>query len=619
MCGIVGHVVDGGGQPDIDAVHRATEQLRHRGPDGKGVVKYERACLGHRRLSIIDIQHSLQPWRHPGGRYCLVFNGEIYNYLELRRDLEQQGCRFSSNGDTEVLMQLYVCYGANCLEMINGMFAFAVWDEQEQSLFMARDRVGKKPLYYSVYSGGLVFASEISALKTFSPVDTGLDPISVDAFFAYQFVPGERSIYKGVRKLPAGHCLAYSQGKLKQTRYWQPPFPDKSSYKEDELAEELTSLVDDAVRLRLRSDVPVGAFLSGGLDSAIVVSALVRLGADLDTFTVGFQEKTFDESVEAQQSADFFNTRHHAEILDLDLPETLVRVVKAFGEPFADPSALPTWHLCKSSSRGVKVALSGDGGDELFGGYRRYLAARWVGAYQNTPGFLRNGVFERLVRSLPEGTGYYADSLSKKAKLFVDLSRRMEETPGDLLPQTFMRKERERLFGSSIAVGSEDHVSRFRLAGHELPTQMMLSDIQTYLPDDILVKVDRMSMSHSLEVRAPLLDYRIVELAARLPLHLKISGARQKYLLQRTFADQLPKALHERKKHGFSVPVGAALRGGMISSFHDYVLDMKLPAFLERKEVLRLWGEHQKGGHDHGFKLWSILVFCIWYQQVMTA
>jgi asparagine synthase (glutamine-hydrolysing) len=622
MCGIVGHITTNGIPPNREGVLRATEQLRHRGPDDSGLKCYSTACFGHRRLSIIDLAHSHQPFSSQDERYCLVFNGEIYNYLELRRELEKQGHRFITDGDTEVLLRAYIQYGPQCLTYFNGMFAFAIWDEHEQSLFLARDRLGKKPLYYADNAAGLFFASEIEALRHFSQIDLSLDLYAVHDYFAYQFIPFPRSIYQDIRKLAPAHYLRYHNGKSQLHRYWAPPLPTNNLITEHHAIAELMELVDDAVRLRLRSDVPIGTFLSGGIDSTLIVATLVKLGVDLDTFTEGFTDASFDESSAARATANFFNTRHHEEDIDLDLAALIKECVMAFGEPFADPSALPTWYLCRHTKRFATVALSGDGGDELFGGYRRYYAAQFIAHYRKLPRFLRTHVIERLVNLLHEGEGYYATSIIKKLKLFLHMAKRLDESPNDFLPQTFSPSERQVLLAQPgfLSSGMTDEVITENLS-HLTPLslceQMMQADIHAYLSEDILTKVDRMSMVHGLEVRAPLLDYRVVEFACRLPLKLKIQKGLQKYILRKAYTDKLPAEVIKRPKHGFSVPLARAFKRKQLGIlFQNYVFDSSTDFdIINRKEINKLWSEHQKNNADNSFKLWSLLVFFIWSNE----
>lgn len=615
MCGIVGHVAAPGRSPDSDAISTAMGRLRHRGPDGSNAAHFAQACFGHTRLSIIDLEHSVQPWQSEDKRYTLIFNGEIYNYVELRADLEKRGYRFRSSGDTEVLMNMFVHHGEKCLEQINGMFAFAVWDETEKSLFIARDRIGKKPLYYTMLNEGIVFASEIPALRAFTGVDLEIDLEAANDFFAYQFVNGSKSIHRGIRKLRPAHYLTYKGTKLTTRRYWSPPHPAPTTRRVVELGEELVYLLDDAVRLRLRSDVPLGAFLSGGMDSSIILATMKRLGVDVETFTVGFSEESFDERAQSNQLAQYFRTIHRDQTMDLSLPAIIDQYVNALGEPYADPSALPTWYLCKYAREHVKVALSGDGGDELFAGYRRYQGRKYIGMLIALPAWMRRNLVHRVIDLLPDTDVYYGISVSKKLKLLAHMLRRFEESPKDLLPQTYTASERKQLFKHEAAVAPvADHITEFGLEGLDPVSQMMLTDIQTYLSEDILYKVDRMSMAHSLEVRSPLLDYRIVEFACRLPMRLKINGSRQKYILREAYRSFLPENTLSRPKHGFAMPVGRWFRNELRNLFESVVLDVDGPEFLNREEIHRLWRTHLTRRVDNGLKLWSLLMFYSWYR-----
>ncbi|MFV1974771.1 MAG: asparagine synthase (glutamine-hydrolyzing), partial [Candidatus Scalindua sp.] len=571
-------------------------------------------CLGHRRLSIIDIERSIQPWTSGDGRYTIVFNGEIYNYIELRKELESSGYRFKTHGDTEVLLNLFIDRGYKCLEKLNGMFAFAVWDKSEKQLFLARDRMGKKPVFYSLLGDSFAFCSELVPLLSFNEIDKSLDLKAVQDYFAYQFIPGERSIYRGVQKLRPGHYLIYKNGRLVNDCYWAPPHSKYQSKTIKQASEELVDLVDDAVRIRLRSDVPLGAFLSGGIDSSIIVGTMKRIGADVNTFTVGFSETSFDESQVAAATAAFFGTNHRSKIIDITLPSLIDQYLTSFGEPYADPSALPTWFLCQYVQKYVTVALSGDGSDELFGGYRRYLAAGFVGSILRLPAWVRSQIIHRVINKLEVDDRYYGASYKKKIKLFGGMLKRFEETPRDYLPQTFTLSERKKLFKDSIGtVNIIDHENDFGLSGYDRVEKMILTDIRTYLSEDILTKVDRMSMAHSLEVRAPFLDYRIVEFACRLPLNMKINKSRQKIILREAYKNMLPKQISRMPKHGFSVPVGGWLKTELRPLFETTVLDVADPDFIDGKEVHRIWSDHISAKADNGFKLWTILLFYYWY------
>lgn len=619
MCGIVGHVALPGTQPDIGAVEASSLLLRHRGPDGSGMAQFNQACLAHRRLSIIDVSESDQPWFSPDRRYCLVFNGEIYNYIELRKELEKEGFEFSSNGDTEVLLNMYIRYGVGCLEKFNGMFAFAIWDDVEKTLFIARDRIGKKPLYYANTHRGLVFASELSALNAFRFLNRAIDLEAVNDYFAYQYIPRTRSIYQSIQKLLPAHYMIYKEGHLDIKRYWRVPRPVETSKSLPDFAEELVTLVDDAVRLRLRSDVPLGAFLSGGIDSTIIVATMKRLGANIETFTVGFDELSYDERSLARATANYFGTSHHEREVTTDVALVIENCLSHFGEPFADPSAIPTWFLCEHTRQNATVALSGDGSDELFGGYKRYAAAQLIPYYRRLPQWSKQYVLKRLASRFGEGELYYGKNWPKKLKLFINMAEKLEESPTDLLSQTFTASERSRLLrDSGLNNREKDHIEEFELEGLMLSCQMMMCDINSYLSEDILTKVDRMSMAHSLEVRCPFLDYRLIEYASRLPLKYKMWWGRQKYILKYAYAQKIPNNVITAKKHGFSAPLGKWLRGSLKSLFEDAVLNSPMPGFLNREEVLTLWSEQQNSRKDNSFKLWSILSFCLWYKRHLS-
>lgn len=619
MCGIVGHVVADDGVANSSAVSEALARLRHRGPDGARTLELGQASLGHARLSIIDIEGSIQPWQDESARFTLVFNGEIYNYLELRTQLEREGCIFRSHGDTEVLMHMYVKYRERCLTQLNGMFAFAVWDRLERSLFLARDRLGKKPVYYAAIDRDLVFSSEIPAILKFPNLDHDLDMAAVRDYFAYQFIDAPRTIYKGIRKLPAAHYLVYKAGKTSLHCYWRAPLPALDVCgleKTPSVAADLRNLLEDSVRIRLRSDVPLGAFLSGGIDSAIIVGLMAKSGVSANTFTVGFDDNTYDESEKSAETAKLFHTNHHQTSIDMESMLNMDSYIQAFGEPFADVSAVPTWHMCEYARQHVTVALSGDGGDEVFGGYRRYHARRIVAVLLRLPAVLRKRVLYRLAEWLPVTDSYYASSIAKQVAMVAHMTKRFDETPTDLLPQIFTLSERNGLLTDRVPDGSADHIHALGVQDVDAVTQMLLADIHSYLCEDILTKVDRMSMAHSLEIRSPLLDYRVVEFACRLPLAFKIRGGIQKYILREAFRDMLPASVLERKKHGFAVPISRWLRGMLRPMFESVLEDSIFPYFLNKNEIRRLWTEHLRGKMDHGMQLWTIFVFLYWYRSV---
>jgi len=621
MCGICG-LIDLNMRSGLElpsTVRLMANRLVHRGPDAEGLWHGPGVALGHRRLSIIDLAGSIQPMQDPTGRYILVFNGEIYNYLELRSDLEKHGIRFRTEGDTEVLLAAFIIYGPGCLEYLNGMFAFAVWDRQEQILFAARDRMGVKPFFFGQGRGGLLaFASELQSLRGL-PLDFSVRPSALVQYLRHGFIRSPDTIFQGVRELRPAHFLRYSRHGLEVRPYWEPPLPD-SGWKhrsESELAEELRDLVRSAVQFRLRSDVPLGAFLSGGLDSSVIVAAMRDLGeTDIHSFAIGFEEASFDESPFARQVADYLGTTHHESRKALRAGDLLFDLVRHYGQPYGDSSSIPTWHLCQETRRHVTVALSGDGGDELFCGYRRYVARRLLAWYQKLPQSVRRKCLAALIKRLPEGTAYYDHSLIKKLRLFVDLDQRVTDDPNDIYPAFFKTEDLARLLDPEQISIEHEHQNVEMTAAQEMdPIELMMrSDILHYLPDDILTKVDRASMAHSLEVRSPFMDYRVAEFACRLPLQYKLRGLTTKHLLRKAFAKDLPPGPLKRQKHGFAVPMGDWFQGPLKAVYEDIVLSSPMKNLVNRDEAGRLLKDHQYGRTDHGHRLWLLLFLHAWHQ-----
>lgn len=623
MCGICG-VIAGRSRSagEVRATVRImTERLRHRGPDAHAIWGEDGAAFGHTRLSIIDLAGSSQPMVDPSGRFVIVFNGEIYNYIELREELRANGAVFVTRGDTEVLLTAYLAYGSDCLEKLNGMFAFAVWDREKKELFAARDRLGVKPFYYGQGEDDLfVFASELQACKGL-PLDFSLNGKALRHYLRHGFIWSPDTIFSGVRELRPGHWLRLDKSGLVARRYWSPPHaePDWETRREADLAAELRQLVASAVRLRLRSDVPIGAFLSGGLDSSIITALMCKeRNAGVHTFSIGFAENTFDESPQARAVAACLGTEHHASREELRPADLLARLVRHYGQPYGDSSAIPTWHLCQRTRQQVTVALSGDGADELFGGYRRYQARRLLAFYQRIPRFLREKIIGAVVEKLPEGTGYYDSSLRKKLRLFVALDRRVSRDPSDIYPAYFRTDELAGLVDGLTPAENDVAAAGTKIGSGatvtELVELMMRSDLLHYLPDDILVKVDRASMAHGLEVRSPFMDYRLVEFACRLPLRFKLRGGIGKYLLRRAFAGDLPAEPLQRPKHGFAVPVGDWFQGELRDLFRDTVLADNRCQLVSRKTATRLLAEHQAGRVDHGYRLWLLLFLHLWQE-----
>ena len=621
MCGICGIYLADGDRADPLILKAMTSALRHRGPDDEGFFLEANVGLGHRRLSILDLATGRQPLFSEDRRLAFVLNGEIYNYAELRRGLIARGHAFSTASDSEVVLHLYEEKGEDCLADLRGMFAFALWDAGRRELFFARDRLGKKPFYYYWDEQQFVFGSEIKSLLK-AGLQLRIDPDALMDFFQYQYIPSPRSIYREIRKLPPGHYGIVGPAGLTLKRYWDVPV-DPSRWEGRSPAsveEDIGSEVRECVRMRLASDVPLGAFLSGGLDSSLIVALMKgEAGGRVKTFSIGFPEASYDESAWAAKVAETLGTDHRARQVDYRLEDSLRPLLLQFDEPFGDSSALPTFHLSRFAKEGVTVALSGDGGDELFGGYRRYLAARWGRRYLKVPAFLREGLIAPAVAALPARPGYYGRRPSKKAKIFLEAASRIRAgkppLPCVFAPEEIAALFRDDLFGLGGRRYEDilDEEWRKTPPGLDDQTRLMWFDLHHYLPDDILVKVDRMSMAHALEVRCPYLDHVLVERVFNLPLSFKIHGGETKYLLKRIARRYLPPDVVHRKKQGFMVPLETWFRKELRSLWEDEVLGSSL---YDPEAVGRIWREHASGRFDHAAKLWLLLVFALFKRTI---
>ena len=615
MCGICG-IIDFKRPPSIEPVERMTRKLRHRGPDMGGTHEMTGCVLGHRRLSILDLSDAaVQPMLSPDRATAVVFNGEIYNFREIREELERLGHRFQTTSDTEVVLALYLAKQEAMLEYLNGMFSLAIWDDRKRRLFLARDRMGKKPLYYFAGHGRLSFASELSSLVVDPRVPTELSSQALFEYLLYDFIPAPHTIYRDVNKLPAAHYAIFDSEGLRIRRYWNPPQPDASAdYRESTIR--LKELLSDAVRMRLVSDVPLGAFLSGGIDSTLVTSFMQGSASEtVKTFSISFPGTTYDESRWSRLAAEHLRTEHSEYPVEYDVAGIFPRMVAHFGEPFGDSSAIPTWLLSEKTRGHVTVALSGDGGDELFAGYERYLARRFQVVYDRLPALCRERLIEPFVRRLPATTAYYGTSLSKKLKLFIDASQRIREEPLAVIPRTFTRKQVMELTGSDYEMDDDPALEAARQwVGLDPVSRMQFTDIQTYMAEDILTKVDRMSMAHALEVRSPLLDHRVVELACSLPSGFKLTYGATKKILKDAARGQIPDAILKRSKYGFQVPLGDWFKAELKSWARERLFDASHGMF-NRAFVERIWNEHLDGRADHAHRLWLLLVFNEWEQQ----
>jgi asparagine synthase (glutamine-hydrolysing) len=622
MCGIAGFVESSavaapfGLDTSRALVHRMCDVIRHRGPDDEGVWVDDGVALGMRRLSIIDLSTGHQPIHNEDRSVWIVFNGEIYNFKELRRDLEAAGHLFYTSTDTEVIVHAYEQWGAVAISRLRGMFGLAIWDTRARTLVVARDRIGIKPMHYANLNGRFYFGSELKSLLQAPDLPRDLDMDAVDHYLSFLYTPRDGSIFESIRKLPPGHLLTWKHDRMAIEPYWQLPVNEAYRGSEADAVHQLRGVLTDAVRSHLASDVPLGAFLSGGIDSSLVVALMAETSsARVQTFSIGFNEPAFDELEHARRVARHFGTDHHELVVQPDAIGILDQLVSHFDEPFADSSAIPTWYVSEMARRHVTVVLSGDGGDELFGGYDRYLPHPRVATFDRySPRALRR-VAAMAAARLPHGVrgknflrhvghddrGRYLDAIrffgtdEKPALLTMDARRRMRE------PDAEHRLAR--------------HFERY--SHLPWPSQMMRFDTDTYLPEDVLTKVDRMSMAHSIESRVPLLDNEVVAFASTLPASLKIRAGRRKHILKEVAATLLPREVLDRRKQGFGVPLDLWFRGNLRELFSDTLLSSAClqRGYFQPAFVRRIVHEHVSGKRDHSLRLWQLVVFERWHQQ----
>ncbi|MEZ6057719.1 MAG: asparagine synthase (glutamine-hydrolyzing) [Planctomycetaceae bacterium] len=643
MCGIAGAVWTTPGEPLTQKVLQAmTDAIRHRGPDDAGYYFSDSAseatatnvALGHRRLSIIDVAGGHQPLSNEDGTIWIIFNGEVYNYRELRPDLEARGHTFRTSSDTEVLIHAYEEYGIEALQKFRGMFAFAIWDGPRERLIVARDRIGQKPVFYRHDTNRLLFASELKSLLQVPGAPRELNPEAVDLFLTYQYVPHPHCILKGYHKLPPAHYMVYERGELHVERYWQAPYatsadlshlgnPDlarSDKWTDDEWRNQLRSTLTEAVRLRMRSDVPVGAFLSGGIDSTIISGLMQSLSErPIHTFSIGFPIAQFDETAYAREAAQLLKTDHHEFRVEPSALETLPQLIWHYDEPFGDSSAIPTMYLSKVTRDVVTVSLSGDGGDELFCGYNRYQAVRLAQKMDYLPRFVRSMFGWKLWQSIPTSTAQR--SFGRRLKRFLaNLSQQPESRYLNWIG-IFDKTLRRELYHDDFFVQVEPYDSATFIEscyasaeGRDFVTQTTCADVNSYLPCDILTKVDIASMAYSLECRSPFLDHHVAELAARMPLRLKQSDQRGKLILTETFRDLLPPSIQTRSKMGFGVPIDHWFRKELKDLLRDTLLSStaRNRGILNPATVERLIDEHQSGRWDHSYRLWNLVCLEQW-------
>lgn len=646
MCGITGWInldTTKANQNAEPVLHSMCETIVHRGPDSEGLWIDDQAALGMRRLSIIDLKTGDQPVFNCDRSVIVMMNGELYNYREVRADLEKRGHRFTTHSDTEILPHLYEEYGEALVDHVNGMFAFSLWDTRKKKLIIARDRFGEKPLYYGVVDGKLIWASEPKALLAHPSVNPELDLNALRHYVSFDYVPAPMSIYKGVHKLPAAHMLAVDNGEVRVRRYWDLKWgnvsgelnggvPAKSQSREEESslsqkAEELRDLLSDAVRMRLVSDVPLGILLSGGIDSSTVAAFATQHATErVKTFSIGFEEDSFDESKYARLVAKHLNTEHYEDKLSATTAGDLISEIGTWlDEPMSDGSLIPTYLLARFVRKHVTVALGGDGGDELFAGYPMYYAHGVAAKYNAIPAFIRSGLIEPVVNALPVSTNNL--SFDYKAKRFVRAAKFDDVARHHSWFGSFSTDQHEKLFTRDLLDATDADIYRGvrDLVGasdaKNVVERMQYADINFYLAEDILTKVDRAAMAVSLETRAPFLDPRIGQFAASIPVDYKLKGKQGKVILKEAMKDLLPDNILHRPKKGFGIPIAEWLKGRLNSLMHEMLAPERLrkQALFNADYVQQLMREHESGAASHHKELWTLLVFQLWFDKFLQT
>lgn len=624
MCGICGLAAPDDRRIDREVLLAMNDAIVHRGPDGAGDYINAGIGLAMRRLAIIDVSGGDQPITNEDESLWIVYNGESYNFPALLEDLKARGHTFRTQTDTECILHLYEEYGDECMTHLRGMFAFALWDTKQRRLLIARDRLGQKPLYYTVQDSQLYWASELNALLAGLPRRPDLNLQAIDNYLSLQYIPEPLTPYEGIYKLPPAHRMVWQHGELQIEPYWELEYEPKLTGTPEELAAELRERMTEAVKMRLISEVPLGAHLSGGIDSSIIVALMAQMSSQpVKTFSVGFEELGFSELPYARAVAERYATDHHEFILSFgDIPATLDRILQHVGEPFADPSALPLYHLAKLTREHVTVALNGDGGDEAFAGYQRYWLDPLANAYLAMPNFITRGIVPGMMRLFPDKAnrpigGSVINGLKRLEQVAqIDPRASILRWGSYFSPQAkqnLWRKSYQEYLNLNLA--EEMLVNQFDGAlAEKTMDRTLYADIHTYLPGDLLVKADRMTMAHSLEGRSPFLDHELASWAARLPENYKVRGRTGKWLLRKAFADLMPKNVGGRGKQGFGIPVGAWFRGPLAGWAEERLLGTSSPLrdWFEPAAMQQLLAEHQQGRVDHGKRIYALVMLAGW-------
>ncbi len=623
MCGIAGFISKEKNAPIAEReilLDKMCKIITHRGPDEQGTIVKNAAALGMRRLSIIDLKSGQQPIFDCSGNLAIVFNGEIYNYQILKKDLESRGHKFKTNSDTETIVHAYEEFGADCVQHLRGMFAFAIYDFAAESLFIARDRVGKKPLFYSLTEkGNFVFGSELKVLIEHGEISKQIDFSALDSYLTFGYVPEDFCIFAGVHKLAPGHFLTFKNGEITTKQYWDFNYSDNSEVKtEAEYIEILREKLKEAVKVRMISEVPLGAFLSGGVDSSAIVAMMSQVSdAPVKTFSIGFNEDSFDELKFARIAAKHFNTEHHEFVVTPDLVEIVDDLVWHFDEPFADSSALPTYMVSKMARDFVTVVLSGDGGDELFAGYTRYATDQKRSGLAKLPKFVRANVLRKIGENLPHGAKgknfLYNTSLDAVDR-YIDSVSHFGKLKKSELYSNVLRENLNGGFGGAEQIYREiaDSISS------ENPVDKLLYlDSKTYLPSDILTKVDRMTMATSLEARVPLLDHELIEFVQTIPASLKLKGTTTKYIFKKALEGIVPNEILYREKQGFGVPIGDWINSQLKDRIHGILSEKRTieRGYFEPKYIQILLDEHASKRRDNSHALWILWMLELWHRK----
>lgn len=628
MCGIVGIVDLKGRKIERETIKAMADQIIHRGPDDEGFFIGDGVAFGARRLKIIDLETGHQPQCNEDGTIWITYNGEIYNFLDLRRELEGKGHIFKTKSDTEVIVHLYEEEGEEGLKKLRGMFALGIWDGRKRRLLLARDRIGKKPLYYTIFGSTAIFSSEIKGILKFGKVDRKLDLNALDLYLTLEYIPSPLSIFKGIKKLMPGHYLIFDERGVQEKSYWELERVEVPSNIE-EIKEELRKLIKESVKLRLISDVPLGAFLSGGIDSSTIVAMMHSLGVDpLMTFSIGFEEKSYNELKYARRIAELFETQHHEFVLKPSALELIWELVNYLDEPMSDFSIFPTYLISKMARKYVTVILSGDGGDELFGGYEHYLAEKLERLLRKylfkipaaifpiifhflPPKDVKKGIINRIKR-FSEGLKFPPELSHFRWMLYLDNPTKRRLYTSDFL---FKIERNGEIYERKPFLWIFEKMKSFDDINRDL-----FLDLKSYLVDDIMVKVDRMSMACSLETRAPLLDHKLAEFVFSLPGNLKVRGFTTKWIFKKSMEGILPKEIIYRQKEGFSIPIKKWLREEFRGLMEDYLSEERIRkgGLFNYSEVKRIKEEHIKGIENHSHRLFALLLFEIWREKYLS-